>query len=141
MADDQAACGGDGGGRGIGRGIVLSLAERGFVLVVNYRKDREAAESACREAEPGGRRRRRRFVPMSRTWRKVGACSRRRSGIHGRIDVWVNNAGIAPLERLDLLETTPESWDRVLDTNLKGPFFLTQAVAERMIAQRRCEPG
>jgi NAD(P)-dependent dehydrogenase (short-subunit alcohol dehydrogenase family) len=51
----------------------------------------------------------------------------------GPIDLWVNNAGVAPQSRLDLLETTPESWDRVLSINLKGPFFLTQAVAAAMI--------
>ena len=53
---------------------------------------------------------------------------------HGRVDLWVNNAGIAPERRDDLLETTPESWDRVVATNLRGPFFLTQAVANAMIA-------
>ena len=51
----------------------------------------------------------------------------------GRIDLWVNNAGVAPETRLDVLETTPESWDRVLATNLRGPFFLTQAVAQSML--------
>jgi NAD(P)-dependent dehydrogenase (short-subunit alcohol dehydrogenase family) len=54
----------------------------------------------------------------------------------GRIDLWVNNAGIAPERRLDLLETTPESWDRVVDTNLRGPFFLSQAVAREMLRLR-----
>ena len=53
--------------------------------------------------------------------------------VAGRVDLWVNNAGVAPERRLDLLETTPESWDRVLDTNLRGPFFLTQSVARAMI--------
>jgi NAD(P)-dependent dehydrogenase (short-subunit alcohol dehydrogenase family) len=52
----------------------------------------------------------------------------------GRVDLWVNNAGIAPAERLDLLDTTPETWDRVVSNNLRGPFFLTQAVARSMIA-------
>ena len=53
---------------------------------------------------------------------------------HGHVDFWVNNAGIAPEKRLDILETTPESWDHVLGANLRGPFFLTQNVARAMIA-------
>src|SRR4029077_20465104 len=48
----------------------------------------------------------------------------------------VNNAGVAPQERLDILETRLESWDRVLSNNLRGPFFLTQAVARSMIELR-----
>ena len=54
----------------------------------------------------------------------------------GRLDVLVNNAGVAPLERADLLTATPESFDRVLGINLRGPYFLTQAFANRVIALR-----
>ena len=50
----------------------------------------------------------------------------------GRIDLLVNNAGVAPLKRLDILETTPESYDRLMNFNLRGPFFLSQAVAADM---------
>ena len=53
----------------------------------------------------------------------------------GRIDVLVNNAGVAPKERADLLTMTEESFDRVLNTNTKGNMFLTQAVAKQMIRQ------
>jgi 3-oxoacyl-[acyl-carrier protein] reductase len=124
-----------GGGRGIGRGIVLSLAELGFAVVVNYRSDHESAEATCREAEARGARS---ADPVcadvadpAESRRLVEAVVER----HGRLDLWVNNAGIAPERRDDLLETTPESWDRVLATNLKGPFFVTQAVAKVMIDQ------
>jgi 3-oxoacyl-[acyl-carrier protein] reductase len=55
----------------------------------------------------------------------------------GPIDVLVSNAGIAPPQRLDLLETTPENFDIVLGVNLRGAFFLAQAVARRMIARGR----
>jgi len=54
----------------------------------------------------------------------------------GRLDLLVNNAGVAPLERADLLEATHQSFDRVLGINLRGPYFLTQAFANRVIALR-----
>ncbi len=122
-----------GGGRGIGRGIVLALADLGFAVVVNYRSDLESAESACREAEARGAPKAGLFradvADLAEGRRLLESTIER----HGRIDLWVNNAGVAPEHRLDMLETTPESWDRVLATNLKGPFFLSQAVARRMI--------
>ncbi len=59
----------------------------------------------------------------------------------GRIDALVNNAGVAPSERNDILVATPESFDRVLDINLRGPYFLTQRVANAMIAQDAPEEG
>ncbi len=123
-----------GGGRGIGRGISLALAGLGFRLVVNYRADRVSADSACRDAETCGSPR---AVPIQADVADLEQGRRlvdESITAHGRVDLWVNNAGIAPESRLDLLQTTPESWDRVLGTNLRGPFFLTQAVARSMIA-------
>ncbi len=124
-----------GGGRGIGRGIVFSLAELGFAVVVNYRSDREAAEATCRDAAKRGSPRaeavRADVADLVEGRQLVDTVVER----HGRVDLWVNNAGVAPERRDDLLETTPESWDRVVGTNLKGPFFVTQAVANVMIRQ------
>ena len=57
----------------------------------------------------------------------------------GTLNVLVNNAGISPKQRLDLLDTTPESFRDLLDTNLEGPFFLTQAIANRMVASREAD--
>jgi NAD(P)-dependent dehydrogenase (short-subunit alcohol dehydrogenase family) len=59
----------------------------------------------------------------------------------GQLNVLVNNAGVAPKVRADILEATEESYDRVMNINLKGPYFLTQAAANWMVAQRRTDPA
>ena len=59
----------------------------------------------------------------------------------GQLNALVNNAGVAPATRLDVLETTEESYERVMKINLKGPFFLTQSVALWLIEQKRADPG
>jgi NAD(P)-dependent dehydrogenase (short-subunit alcohol dehydrogenase family) len=64
--------------------------------------------------------------------RLVGAVANR----FGRLDLLVNNAGVAPRERRDLLDATKESFDEVLRTNLRGPYFLTQSAARYMIETR-----
>jgi 3-oxoacyl-[acyl-carrier protein] reductase len=123
-----------GGSRGIGRGIVTELAALGLDLVVNYRADATAAEAVCAEARDRGAGRtiavRADVADLEQGRRLVAEVA----GAFGRIDVWVNNAGIAPRQRRDLLETTPESFDEVLGTNLRGAYFATQAVARAMIA-------
>jgi 3-oxoacyl-[acyl-carrier protein] reductase len=121
-----------GSGRGIGRGVVGELAAMGLSVVVNYRNDPIAAEEACREAKDRG-------APRTLAVRAdISELDEGRRLLEetlsafGRLDLWVNNAGVAPESRLDLLETTPESWDRVVGINLRGPFFLTQSVAKAM---------
>lgn len=121
-----------GGGRGIGRGIVLELAQLGMRLGVNYRADADAARATCAEALRRGAAA---AVPLAADVADLDsgrALVDAAVGAFGRIDIWVHNAGVAPLERRDVLETAPESWDRVLGTNLRGPYFLTQAVARAM---------
>jgi 3-oxoacyl-[acyl-carrier protein] reductase len=122
-----------GGGRGIGRGIVMALAGQGFRLVITYRSDEQAALGACGEARARGSQS---AIAIRADVADIDEGRQLLSETiqaHGRIDFWVNNAGIAPRERTDVLETSAESWDHVLNTNLRGPFFLTQAVARTMV--------
>lgn len=126
-----------GGSRGIGRGIVLELARLGFSIVVHSRTGGPAAAETMRLALEAGAAE---VICLEADLAELdhGRMMVNRVFDHfGRCDLWVNNAGIAPDVRLDLLETTPQSWDKVLDTNLRGPFFLTQAVANRMLEGRR----
>jgi NAD(P)-dependent dehydrogenase (short-subunit alcohol dehydrogenase family) len=129
-----------GGSRGIGRGIAEALADSGFDLAINGVRD--AAEVAR--------------VVDALTDRGVDVCYFRgdvsqaadREAIvdavrrrFGRLDVLVNNAGVAPNVRADILEATEESFDRVVGINLKGPYFLTQLVARWMIEQHQANDG
>lgn len=127
-----------GASRGIGRGIALELAARGWDLVLNYARN-EAAAAATAEACRAAARARGREVRVL-TARADIARSEDRAALvdqaraeFARLDLLVNNAGVAPAVRADLLEAGEESFDAVLATNLKGPFFLTQAVARWML--------
>lgn len=126
-----------GGGRGIGRGIVLELAAMGFAVAVNYRSDEESAREVCRLALERGAPRAEAFAADVSDLGQGRALVDQIYASFGTVDVWVNNAGVAPLVRADVLELEPESWDRVLDINLRGPFFVTQAVARRMLDTTR----
>ncbi|MCL4832231.1 MAG: 3-ketoacyl-ACP reductase [Caldilineaceae bacterium] len=123
-----------GGSRGIGRGICLGLAARGWAVVVNYRGNGAAAQEAAHLVEEAGGQA---LIVQA----DIGAAEDRERLVQetltrfGRIDLLVNNAGMAPRVRADLLETSEESYDEVMAVNLKGPFFLTQRVARAMLAQ------
>lgn len=123
-----------GGGRGIGRGICLSLAEAGFSVAINYNAGKEPAEQTRDECLACGAAWAETFqanvADLTDGERLVEAVAERT----GRIDLLVNNAGISSPVRGDMLEVTEQNWDTVLSTNLKGPFFLSQRVARRMIA-------
>jgi NAD(P)-dependent dehydrogenase (short-subunit alcohol dehydrogenase family) len=121
-----------GGSRGIGRGIALALAGEGFNVVINYANNAQAAGEVRQEAESAGA-----GAALVQADIAVSADRRRLVeeawGAFGRIDLLVNNAGIAPPVRADILEATEESFERVMGTNLKGPYFLTQLIAKRML--------
>jgi NAD(P)-dependent dehydrogenase (short-subunit alcohol dehydrogenase family) len=129
-----------GASRGIGRGIALALAHAEHDVVVNYARNAEAAASVVAEAEAAGVRAMALQADVS-----VAADRQRLVDLsyaeYGGIDLLVNNAGVAPLVRADLLEAGEVSFDRVVNINLKGPFFLTQLVARRMIEEPQQSPG
>jgi NAD(P)-dependent dehydrogenase (short-subunit alcohol dehydrogenase family) len=124
-----------GGSRGIGRGIAIELARAGFDVAISYATNDAAAKSARQETESLGR------SAIAIKADIASAADRQRlivevSSALGSIDVLVNNAGIAPSKRADILEASEESFDQLINVNLKGPYFLTQLVARRMIDQK-----
>jgi 3-oxoacyl-[acyl-carrier protein] reductase len=127
-----------GGSRGIGRGIAEALADDGFNLAINgVREASQVAEVVDSLRKRGAE------VHYCRG--DVAIAADRRAIVDsvrtafGRLDVLVNNAGVAPKVRADVLEATEESFDRVIGINLKGPYFLTQLVAQWMIEQRKAD--
>jgi 3-oxoacyl-[acyl-carrier protein] reductase len=117
-----------GASRGIGRGIAVELS-RTHLVVATYRDRRDAAESLA--ADTG--------ADIVRS--DISSGDDRRGLVdhvrreHGRLDLLVNNAGMAPRQRRDILDASVESFDELIATNLKGPHFLTQEVARWMIEQ------
>ena len=123
-----------GASRGIGRGIALQLAAAGYRVAINYAGNVKAADEALalvREAGSDG------FTVQG----DVSVAADRERMIatvketFGRLDLLVNNAGVAPNVRADLLDAGEESFDRLFAINLKGPFFLTQLASKLMLAQ------
>ena len=121
-----------GASRGIGRGIAVALGSAGWPVAVNYRgNETAAAQTVAAIRADGG---------TAQVFQADIAVAADRARLvdqvmerFGRIDLLVNNAGVAPRQRLDVLDVTVESYERVMDTNLKGPFFLTQRIANVMI--------
>jgi NAD(P)-dependent dehydrogenase (short-subunit alcohol dehydrogenase family) len=135
-----------GASRGIGKAVAKELASLGYDVVLSHfdfdpqgKADESAANQAQTQIEKLGAQceilrsdvskagDRKQLVELART--KFGRC-----------DLLVNNAGVAPSKRADILEATEESYDRVMAINLKGPYFLTQLVTKWMIEQRREHP-
>lgn len=114
-----------GGSRGIGRGVADLLHEKGYRVAITSRKpaDEEAQEKFLCICADNSRA----------EDREKAVCAVLEK--YGRIDLLVNNAGIAPRVRADLLEMGEESMNELLQVNLVGPFFLTQRVAKEMIRQ------
>ncbi|HQH53084.1 MAG TPA: 3-ketoacyl-ACP reductase [Candidatus Hydrogenedentes bacterium] len=128
-----------GASRGIGRGIAIELARNGYDLIGTATKlTPEDTEKGLFEVKERVESHGAAFVPLAGD---IGDTAARKRLLEqaleafGRIDLLVNNAGVGLLKRLDILETTEESFERLIRINLKGPFFLTQSVANHMIRQ------
>ena len=127
-----------GSSRGIGYAIARQLGLDGFNVVIVATGSREKNIDAIKRLEEEG-------ITVGYVQANVADHDDRLRivsesvQLFGRIDVLVNNAGVAPLVRADLLEMTEESFDRVVGINTKGNMFLTQAVARQMIAQEPIE--
>jgi NAD(P)-dependent dehydrogenase (short-subunit alcohol dehydrogenase family) len=124
-----------GGSRGIGLGISEHLAKKGFDLAINGMRNADSVADVIDHLKSYG-------VDVIYCQGNVASREDRAAMLsqiknhYGRLDVLVNNAGVAPKVRNDVLATTEESYDYVLDTNLKANYFLTQSVANWMIQQK-----
>ena len=131
-----------GASRGIGRGIALELAALGWDLVINYAANSAAGQQTAADCISVARDRRK-VVRAEICQADIGSSSDRHKLIEftrarfGRLDLLVNNAGVAPHVRADILEASEESFDRLLNINVKGPYFLTQLAGNWMIEQLR----
>lgn len=127
-----------GGSRGIGLGIARCLGRDGFNLAINGVRDEPDVSDGLKDLEQLG-------VGVCYCRGDVSSASDRSNIVDSvrnrfdRLDVLVNNAGITSPGRKDILEAEEDSFDRVMAVNLKGPFFLTQAVANWMIEQRSAD--
>lgn len=130
-----------GGSRGIGFGIAQALAREGWKLVINgVRPENAVAEPLTSLRQLG--------VDVAYAQGDVASAAGRASIVEtarafagGAPNLLVNNAGVAPKVRNDLLDTTEESYDYVVNTNLRGAFFLTQAFAREMVTAKKASPN
>lgn len=122
-----------GASRGIGRSVAIALAGEGYDIAAIARSvDSEGMEIIGPEVERLGGQ----FFPIGLDISCTGCHKEVVKNIlerYGRIDVLVNNAGVAPLQRNDLLDMPEDSYDRVMNINLRGPVFLAQKIAKEMI--------
>jgi 3-oxoacyl-[acyl-carrier protein] reductase len=128
-----------GGSRGLGRGVACRLAAEGHSVAVNYAHNRDAAEETLRLCEQARSSPQQGFAAVAGD---IGIPEEREGllretlGQLGRVDALVNNAGMAPKVRRDILEAEEDSFEEVIRVNLQGPYFLTQAVVRYWLEER-----
>ncbi len=133
-----------GSARGIGLGIAVELAKNGYNIAGNdivfgMENKEESVNNAREKIENLGAY----FLPVPGDISSLEEHEKILELVLDKflkIDLLVNNAGVAPLQRLDILESTSESYDRVMSINARGPFFLTQKIANQMIKQVKENP-
>jgi 3-oxoacyl-[acyl-carrier protein] reductase len=122
-----------GASRGIGRSVAIALAAEGYDIAAIARSvDSEGMENLGPEVEKRGGQ----FFPIGLDISCTSCQQEVVSNIlerYGRVDILINNAGVAPLQRNDVLNMPEESYDRVMNINLKGPVFFAQKIAREMI--------
>ena len=129
-----------GGTRGIGLGIAQQLAAKGYDLILNGVREEIEVEHVLEDL---------RSMDVEVYYAKGNiALEADRVRIletakvrFGKLNVLVNNAGVAPKIRADILEITPEDFDELMDINLRGTFFLTQSIARWMLDQKQENPS
>ena len=129
-----------GGGRGIGLGISRCLVAEGFDLAIVGRSPEQDRQEVLRELRLTGRQVQ--YCPgnIAQASDRSDILKRVKEEFRS-VHVLVNNAGVAPRKRLDLLEASEESFDRVIGINLKGPHFLTRSVAAMMVVEKKKDRG
>jgi NAD(P)-dependent dehydrogenase (short-subunit alcohol dehydrogenase family) len=127
-----------GGSRGIGLGIALELAREGIDLAINGRRSQQEVTEVLEKLRSFGKE----VIYCQGDVSKKGDRGSMLEKIRkefGQLNFLVNNAGVAPRERMDLLEAREESFEQVMLTNLQGPYFLSQAVARWLVGQKKEE--
>jgi 3-oxoacyl-[acyl-carrier protein] reductase len=129
-----------GGSRGIGLGIAQLLAKEGIDLAINGVRPEELVSETLDQLRSLG-------VEVIYCQGDISSAENRSAMINkirdrfGRLNFLINNAGVAPKERKDILEASEESFEYVLKTNLQGPYFLSQAVANWLVEQKKSDPN
>jgi 3-oxoacyl-[acyl-carrier protein] reductase len=128
-----------GAGQGIGRAVAIEFSCQGFDIAgLDVVFEPRTRKRGLFEVKAKVEKRGRVFLPLCCDVASLNEHDRALDEVYakfGRIDCLVNNAGVAPLERLGILKTNPASFDRVMGINARGAFFLTQNVARRMTSQ------
>lgn len=127
-----------GGSRGIGLGIARKLATDGYNLVINGRRPQTDVQPVIDELTALGAQ----VLYVAADIASIEDHEKLVQTIaerFSRLDALVNNAGVAPSERADILEASTESFDRLIAINLRGPYFLTQRIANWMVEQKQAD--